>query len=117
VKEKPVKDSKDVKMKEKAGKESKYVEVKEKTGNDSKDVETKGKAGKDSKDVEKLDDHTLSNKVESDNETLVSAFCVPNLTYVSILNPIILSFDLIFSPICFVLNVQSVWKKRTAKAT
>ncbi|EER88261.2 hypothetical protein BDA96_10G149900 [Sorghum bicolor] len=75
VQEKPVKDSKDVKMKEKAGEESKYMEVKEKAGKDSKDVETKGKAGKESKDVEmkdveKLDDHTLSNKVESDNETL-----------------------------------------------
>jgi len=75
MKEKVGKESKDVKMKEKAGKESKYMEVKEKAGKDSKDVETKGKAGKESKDVEmkdveKLDDHTLSNKVESDNETL-----------------------------------------------
>jgi hypothetical protein len=85
VKEKPGKDSKDVKMKEKVGKESKDAHVKEKAGKDSKDLEMQGKAGKESKVVEKLDDHTLSNKEESDSETLVSAFCVPNLTSVLIL--------------------------------
>ncbi|AQK83830.1 binding [Zea mays] len=70
VKEKPGKDSKDVKMKEKVGKESKDAHVKEKAGKDSKDLEMQGKAGKESKVVEKLDDHTLSNKEESDSETL-----------------------------------------------
>lgn len=62
VREKSVKDIKDVEMKEKVGKESKEVKMKQKLVKESKDVEME--------EGEKPDEHSLSGKGESDNETL-----------------------------------------------
>ncbi|CAN6164252.1 unnamed protein product [Urochloa humidicola] len=74
IKEKASKEPKDVELK-KARKDSKDVEMKDKAGKESKDVKMKQKAGKESEDaemeeVEQQDDHSLSSKEESDNETL-----------------------------------------------